>query len=125
MSGLRWFVVIGGGLLVVLLLVSAFVGPFPWGCGFLGYGRGIGAVGSVTTGRLGFPFMGMMGLGMLIFWVLVIGGCVSLVRPFAHSLSARSALPQGESPLDILKRRHSRGEITKEQFEETKRDLGI
>ncbi len=31
---------------------------------------------------------------------------------------------QDESPLDALKRRYARGEITKEQFEEMKRTLG-
>ncbi len=33
--------------------------------------------------------------------------------------------PQGESLLDILKRRYALGEITREQFEELKRTLGV
>ncbi len=33
--------------------------------------------------------------------------------------------PQGESLLDILKRRYAQGEITREQFEELKRTLGV
>ncbi len=38
--------------------------------------------------------------------------------------SATSA-PQNESLLDILKRRYALGEITREQFEEMKRVLGV
>ena len=59
--------------------------------------------------------MWMMGLGMLLFWVLILGGGVWLAQTPA----------QGESPLDILKKRYSRGEITKEQFQDMKRDLGL
>ncbi len=33
--------------------------------------------------------------------------------------------PQGESLLDILKRRYALGEITREQFEELKRTLDV
>ncbi len=33
--------------------------------------------------------------------------------------------PQGESLLDILKRRYALGEITREQFEELKQTLGV
>ncbi len=32
---------------------------------------------------------------------------------------------QDESPLEILKRRYALGEITREQFEELKRTLGV
>jgi uncharacterized membrane protein len=35
------------------------------------------------------------------------------------------AAPQGESLLDILKRRYALGEITREQFEEMRRVLGV
>ncbi len=69
--------------------------------------------------------MWMMGLGMILFWVLVIGGVVSLVQPIARGLGSSSIPPQGESPFDILKKRYSRGEITKEEYEGIKRDLGL
>jgi putative membrane protein len=54
----------------------------------------------------------MVGLVALIVW---------LVRN-----ANRSGFPNGsrESPLDILKTRYAKGEITKEQFDAIKRDLG-
>jgi putative membrane protein len=69
--------------------------------------------------------MWMIGLGMLLFWVLILGGGVWLVQTLAHSSGSGSILSQDELPLDILKKRYSRGEITKEEFQEMKRDLGL
>ncbi len=69
--------------------------------------------------------MWMMGLGMLLFWVLILGGGVWLVQALAHGSGSSSIPAQEESPLDILKKRYSRGEITQEQFQELKRDLGL
>ena len=69
--------------------------------------------------------MWMMGLGMLLFWVFILGGGVWLAQTLAHSSGSGSIPAQGESPLDILEKRYSRGEITKEQFQEIKRDLGL
>ncbi len=69
--------------------------------------------------------MWMMGLGMLLFWVLILGGGVWLVGTLAHGSGPSSIPTQEESPLDILKKRYSRGEITKDQFEEIRHDLGL
>ncbi len=133
MKRLIWLVVIGGVLLAVLLLASSFISPFGWGRGSGGYGpwmmgRGIASYGS-WLGDWGFPFMGiMMGimvLGMLLPLVLVIGGVVWLVQSLARSSGSRSIPLQGVSPFDILKKRYSQGEITKERFEEMKGDLGL
>ncbi|HEY4686457.1 MAG TPA: SHOCT domain-containing protein [Dehalococcoidia bacterium] len=52
----------------------------------------------------------------VVFWGLVIWAFVSLVSP-------RGREPGGESALDIAKRRYARGEITKEEFEQLRRDL--
>ncbi len=76
----------------------------------------------------GFGFGGMMlgGLLMLAFWVLVIVGVVWLVVTLARGggqLSAGTSTP-GQTSLDILKVRYAKGEITKEQYEQMKRDLG-
>ena len=65
---------------------------------------------------------GMMGMGLLfmvLFWALVILGIVALIkglRGSSGSVTNRS--------FDILKERYARGDITREQFEQMKRDIG-
>ncbi len=75
----------------------------------------------------GFGFGGMLfgGLLMLAFWVLIIGGAVWWVVTLARG-TATNAHPPGsaQTPLEILRMRYAKGEITKEQFDEMKRDLG-
>ncbi len=61
-----------------------------------------------------------MGLVMLVFWGLIIAALVLGVRWLATQGRSRKV----ESPLDILKRRYARGEVSKEQFEAMKQALG-
>jgi len=74
-------------------------------------------------GGWGYGLMG--GLGMVLFWVLVIGAIVWFVQAASsaapRAVTATAAAP--ESPLDILKRRFALGEITKEQYDEMRRTL--
>lgn len=108
---------------LVLLLGGIWLGMT--GGSRYGYGGMMGGPGGAWG--IGFPYMGLVGgLVMLLFWGLVIAGIVWLVQsaiqgrqPPADTGSA------SESPLDILKRRYASGEITKEQFEEMKRNLGF
>jgi len=62
---------------------------------------------------LGWGMFG--GFGMLFFWVLLIVVIVLLVR-------GRPA-QERQSPLDILKERFARGEISKEEYEERRKVL--
>ena len=71
----------------------------------------------------------MFGMGMfgIFFWILVVGlviwGVNQIVQGNRNTgTSAGSSLPES-SPLEILKQRYARGEITREQFEEMKKDL--
>lgn len=122
MSKIGWLVVIGIVLLVILTLVSSFITPFGYGPGFGGYGWGMMGPGMMGGfGGFGFPFMG--GIWMILFWVLIIGGVVWLIQSFARGTT--SSAPQGASLLEILKQRYAKGEITKEQFEQMKHDLGV
>jgi len=60
------------------------------------------------------------GLWMLVFWGIIIFLVVWGIR----KLSERGgSSPGGRSSLDIAKERYARGEISKEQFEQLKKDL--
>ncbi len=65
---------------------------------------------------------GVMGYGMLIFgfifWLLVLIGLVLLIKYLWEGGAKKE-----ESALDILKKRYARGEISKEEFDEKKKDL--
>lgn len=66
----------------------------------------------------GWGMMGLGGFAMLLFWVVVVIGIVVLVK---WSFGTSSNI--GSHPLDLLKARYAKGEITKEQFEHMKRDI--
>lgn len=65
------------------------------------------------------PMMGVGLLFMVLFWVLVIAGAIYLVK----WLTGQGMPGRAESSLDILKKRYARGEISKQEFEEMRRDL--
>ncbi len=121
MSKTAWAVAIGIALLVLLLLGATLLTASGWGGG---YGPGWGMMGPWMMGGFGFPFFG--GIMMLLFWVLIIVGGIWLFQALARGggLGTWSG-PSRESPLDILKTRYAKGEITKEQFEDMKRNLGL
>jgi putative membrane protein len=60
------------------------------------------------------------GIGMLLFWVLVILGVVALAK---WLFAGGSRPPAGPGALDILEQRYARGEIGREEFEQKRRDL--
>jgi putative membrane protein len=64
--------------------------------------------------------MGVGWLFMIVFWVLVILGIVYLVKLIARGGRNKKV---DEMPLDILKRRYARGEISRADYEKMKDDL--
>ncbi len=75
----------------------------------------------------GFGFGGMLfgGLLMLLFWILIIVAAVWLITTVVRGNQTHVNAPGPvQTPLDILKMRYARGEITKEQFDQMKQDLG-
>ena len=79
-------------------------GMMGWG----GYGYGMGVVGW---------------LFMLVFWGLIIVGLVLLVRWLWDQGRQAGGGGEGDAPLDILKRRYARGEITKDEYDRIRQDL--
>ena len=59
------------------------------------------------------------GIIMIIFW----GGLIALVVWGIKKLTERSTPAHKQGPLDVAKDRYARGEITREQFEQIKKDL--
>lgn len=63
------------------------------------------------------------GLGwllMVIFWILIVLGGVYLIKLI---VGGAKTMEKEDTPLDILKKRYARGEITKDEFEEKKKDI--
>lgn len=73
-------------------------------------------------GYMGNYGWGGMGIGMLLFWGLVIAAFVMLVRCSSGS-GACGKRGHENSALDLLKQRYARGEIERDEFEQKKRDL--
>ncbi|HZM35676.1 MAG TPA: SHOCT domain-containing protein [Burkholderiales bacterium] len=70
---------------------------------------------------MGWGWIGLGIVHMALFWILVILGIVVLVKWLAGGPTGGG----GESrALDILKERYAKGELTREQFEQMRRELG-
>ena len=65
--------------------------------------------------------MGMGGLFMIVFWGLIIWAIVGAAQG-----SSRSGGPGDgghDNAMEVLKRRYARGEVSREEYEEKKRDM--
>jgi putative membrane protein len=67
----------------------------------------------------------MFPMFMPIFWIVIIVLCLYFFfgRGRTPRIGGPEPGPAGETALDILKKRYARGEITKEEFEQMKRDI--
>lgn len=116
-------VALGAGL----LLAGIAIGRASWGI-----------TGTIWGGRYPFGMMrnvfefgpgGILAIvPTILLWALIIGAIVWLVSSLV-SRTAKNGPPgttaASEPALDILKKRYARGEITKDQYEDMRRDLGV
>jgi putative membrane protein len=98
--------------MVAGLLVAVPAALFAWG-------------GQCYNGWFGGPHMGQFFGGGLFMWITTIIVIALLAFFGVKYFQTRNSDPaRTESPLDIAKSRYARGEITKEQFDALKKDLG-
>ncbi len=62
-------------------------------------------------------------LFMILFWVLIIVGIVSLAKWVSTSAGACGRSGGDSKALEILKQRYARGEISEQEFQKIKQDL--
>ena len=91
---LLWII---GGFLAIMLIFGAYFGI--GGYGMMGFAMGFGMI------------------FMVIFWGAVTWIVVNLVN------QSQSSSRKDEDPMEILKQRYAKGEISKKQYEEMKKDL--
>lgn len=65
--------------------------------------------------------MGGFGIGMLLIWLLIIGGVVLLLRSWWRP--SPNGTYQADSAVAILERRYASGEISREEFQEMRGEL--
>ena len=57
------------------------------------------------------------------FWLVILIVIIWVIVNQLNKGKQGSQLSQSESTLDILKKRYAKGELTKEQFEQMKKDI--
>jgi putative membrane protein len=79
---------------------------------------------------MGLPSMSLGPILMILFWVLVVTAALWLVSRLFPQTSGQPSPPANDerkpppsSPLEILKQRYARGEITKSEYLETRNTL--
>jgi|DewCreStandDraft_1066081.scaffolds.fasta_scaffold00013_106 putative membrane protein len=109
--------VVAGALLVLLLLIGL---PLLWGglmmWGMSGSMMGPGMMGGWWAGAN--PWWAILGVA---FWLLMLAGITLLVVWAIRQVGPDQA--GSRRALEILKERYARGEITREQYEQIRRDL--
>ena len=109
--------------LFIFTLLTIFT-SFPLKEAFAQWGRGYGGYSMMGPGMMEGWGMGWFGIiFMLIFWVMVIVGLVSLIKWLIQTTSREQSEAGGGRVLDILKERYARGEIDKRKFKEMRKDL--
>jgi putative membrane protein len=80
-------------------------------------------MGRWMPGGWGMGWFGM--IFMIVFWVLIIAGLVTLVKWLINNTNSKgvSGVDTSSDAIEILKTRYARGEIKRENYESMRKDL--
>ena len=106
--------IVGGIILAVVIILPLALGA-DWGWPYGSWGM------MWPWMMVGFPWMWLIPIVSIVFVGLIVWAIVALVRRSNESKGSESA--KAESALEVLKQRYARGEISKEEYEEKKKDL--
>ena len=63
------------------------------------------------------------GVWMLVFWVAIIALVVWGIKSLVGHGESNGGTPERRDPLEIAKERYAKGQISREEFEQIKKDL--
>jgi putative membrane protein len=75
----------------------------------------------LSFNRIWSNIIGLKEQGMGILWIIILA--VVIYLGFYYARKRGLLKPSDESPLDVLNKRYASGEISREEYEEMKRDL--
>ena len=61
---------------------------------------------------------GFGGFAMMLLWLVVIVAGIWIVK------TRSTGKPENDSPMNMLKKRYAKGDMTKEEYDRMKRDIG-
>jgi putative membrane protein len=122
---------IGKSLLAGFIALSVL---FMFSTPLLAQGRGWGGYGHGPGMMWGYGYGGSGWFGsvfMVFIWILIIAAIIALIKWLLgtsrnkHETYSHAPISSSSGrALDILKERYAKGEISKEQYETMKRDIG-
>jgi putative membrane protein len=80
----------------------------------------------ILFGSFGMGGYGMMGFGMGFGWVFMLlfwGVVIWLVYTLINAAQTKTQENKQDNAVEILKKRYAKGEITKKQYEEMRKEL--
>jgi putative membrane protein len=72
-------------------------------------------------GMMGRSMMGL-GFGGILIWIVIIAA-IGIAVYFIVKSRRSNGTSSGETPLDTVKKRYARGEISREEYDQIRRDL--
>jgi putative membrane protein len=110
------------GIIALVIIGVLILAPLLGGGMMGGWGMGPGMMGGQWYGGRGGWGWGMPLIGGL-FWLAILAGVVLLVTSAIRHQGPSRSVGAEEPPLDILKRRLAKGEISREEYESLKKEL--